>query len=109
MRKPLSLLADIGRPAGVLAVGAFLTACAQDPVPEAQASPPTEGRAQKEIVIDGTRYFLREAPCCDRFNALVDERGAYVCSPTGGFSGRGKGDCPPKIEAAFRPPRSADR
>ena len=49
--------------------------------------------------INGTVYYQAIAPCCDKFNPLYDERGRYVCAPTGGYTGRGDGQCPDLREA----------
>ncbi len=44
--------------------------------------------------VNGKIYYQALAPCCDKFNPLYDERGHYVCAPTGGYTGRGDGQCP---------------
>ncbi len=40
-----------------------------------------------------TVYYVI-ASCCDNFNLLLDENGKKLCSPDGGFTGRGDGKCP---------------
>ncbi len=40
-----------------------------------------------------TVYYFRAA-CCDKFNPIYDTQGKVVCSPDGGFTGRGDGNCP---------------
>ena len=42
----------------------------------------------------GRPVYLFNTPCCDRFNPLYDGDGRYICAPTGGFAGQGRGDCP---------------
>ena len=42
----------------------------------------------------GQRYYYLPAKCCDRFSALFTAKGKFVCSPDGGFAGRGDGQCP---------------
>ncbi len=49
--------------------------------------------------IKGKVYYLVYAACCDQFNSLLDAHGRYVCSPSGGFTGRGDGSCPELAEA----------
>lgn len=41
----------------------------------------------------GKVAYLAVAPCCDHFNILYDEKAKPICSPTGGFTGRGDGTC----------------
>lgn len=48
--------------------------------------------------IKGKVYYLVYAACCDQFNPLLDAYGQYVCSPSGGFTGRGDGSCPELAE-----------
>ena len=49
--------------------------------------------------IKGKVYYLAYAACCDQFNPLLDAHGQYVCSPSGGFAGKGDGSCPELAEA----------
>ena len=44
--------------------------------------------------LDGKVVYHVDMPCCDQFNPLYDAYWNYICSPDGGFSGRGAGDCP---------------
>ena len=44
-------------------------------------------------------YYYTVSPCCDLFNPLYDAAGKYVCSPDGGFTGRGDGQCPAEVRA----------
>ena len=46
-----------------------------------------------------TVYYVRAA-CCDRFNVVYDIQGRELCSPDGGFTGRGDGECPSFREEA---------
>lgn len=43
--------------------------------------------------LNKTVYYVI-AQCCDQFNLLLDTNGKTICSPDGGFSGRGDGKCP---------------
>lgn len=49
--------------------------------------------------VNGKVYYQALAPCCDQFNPLYDERGHFVCAPSGGYTGRGDGQCPDLREA----------
>lgn len=43
---------------------------------------------------DGRTVFYLPAQCCDQYSALLDNCGAPICAPDGGFSGGGDGGCP---------------
>ncbi len=47
-----------------------------------------------EYEFKGKRVYLITAPCCDRYIELVDENCNQICSPSGGFSGKGDMKCP---------------
>lgn len=38
-------------------------------------------------------YYLTVPGCCDRFSILYNTQGQKICSPSGGFTGRGDGLC----------------
>lgn len=40
-----------------------------------------------------TVYFKPVTKCCDQMSTVLDENGDYLCSPDGGFTGRGDGKC----------------
>lgn len=44
--------------------------------------------------VDGKTYYHFLTDCCDRLNYLYDNKCKLVCSPDGGFSGKGNEDCP---------------
>ena len=44
--------------------------------------------------IDDDHYFYLVADCCDIPSALFDEDCNFICSPDGGLTGRGDGNCP---------------
>ncbi|CAF1450347.1 unnamed protein product [Rotaria sp. Silwood1] len=46
----------------------------------------------KYLYNDKTMYLL-SSDCCDQFNNLYDESCNYICAPSGGFTGRGDGQC----------------
>jgi hypothetical protein len=41
---------------------------------------------------DRTVYYV-PPQCCDQFSSLYDAEGKIICSPDGGFTGRGDGRC----------------
>jgi hypothetical protein len=41
----------------------------------------------------GQVVYYVPAQCCDQFSTLYDAKGKIICSPDGGFSGRGDGHC----------------
>jgi hypothetical protein len=41
---------------------------------------------------DQTVYY-ESAPCCDQYSTLYDEKGAVLCHPEGGITGRGDERC----------------
>lgn len=44
--------------------------------------------------IDGRALYYFVADCCDIPNMLYDDNCEVVCSPDGGFTGQGDGNCP---------------
>lgn len=89
---------------------AAVSACATDPKSE-QRSDDSRSAAfhllplQKtdaplmRYIVAGKTYYWARSPCCDLPNPLYDERGKYVCAPSGGFSGLGDGKCPDLVKA----------
>ncbi len=41
-----------------------------------------------------SKVFYVLSDCCDQYNELYDSECNYLCSPDGGFTGRGDGKCP---------------
>ncbi len=50
------------------------------------------------ITHHGAPAYYMVAPCCDRFNDLLDARGMKICSPSGGLAGGGDGRCPAPVD-----------
>jgi len=48
----------------------------------------------------GQKAYLISAPCCDNYNTLYDTCLNALCAPSGGFTGRGDGQCPDFNEKA---------
>jgi len=48
----------------------------------------------------GQQVYLVTADCCDQYNTVYDACLNVLCAPTGGFTGRGDGQCPDFSEQA---------
>lgn len=44
--------------------------------------------------VDNKTYYLITSDCCDQFDYLYSTECLLVCSPSGGFTGEGDGNCP---------------
>ena len=42
----------------------------------------------------GQSVYYISAPCCDQYSQVFDSKGKLVCSPDGGITGKGDGQCP---------------
>ena len=51
----------------------------------------------------GQTVYLVSAPCCDNFNTLYDGCMRVMCAPSGGFTGRGDGNCTDFAQQATEP------
>jgi hypothetical protein len=64
-------------------------------------------RTGKKMVLKyrykGTDVYYIPADCCDQLNPLYDEFGNKICSPDGGFTGKGDGRCPDFDRASQSP------
>ncbi|MET0394854.1 MAG: hypothetical protein ABW019_17045 [Chitinophagaceae bacterium] len=70
-------------------------ACIERKIEQIKAEPKWNPAGEvNEYQYDGRRVFLFSANCCDQYHVLYDENCTVVCSPFGGFSGRGDGKCP---------------
>ena len=47
---------------------------------------------------DGRAVYYVPPSCCDVPSALYDADGKLICSPDGGFTGKGDGKCPDFLE-----------
>ena len=63
-------------------------------------TPPNGPKQIDEYLYKEKKAYLLMAQCCDQFDMLYDENCKEICSPTGGFSGRGDGRCPEFIREA---------
>ncbi len=55
--------------------------------------PPNAPMQVDEYLYNEKTVFLSIAQCCDQFDVLYDEECNKICSPSGGFTGRGDGKC----------------
>lgn len=53
-----------------------------------------------EYEYNGQTVYLISSPCCDRPDTLVYKNCDFICSPGGGFTGKGDGKCPDFSEKA---------
>lgn len=56
-------------------------------------NPPLVPQLVEEYLYNGNKTYLVTMPCCDFFNPLYDSTGKIICSPTGGFTGKGDMKC----------------
>jgi hypothetical protein len=69
--------------------------CIQQKIEEIKQQPKWNPPAEvHEYVYLGRRVFYFSSNCCDRYNELYDEKCNYLCSPSGGMTGKGDGRCP---------------
>lgn len=55
--------------------------------------PSTAIRQIDEYLYKEKTVYLVIAPCCDQYNMLYDTDCQPLCAPSGGFTGRGDGNC----------------
>ncbi len=60
-------------------------------VTDAKSNPP---RTVIESIYKGEKVYYINSPCCDQYNNLYDSNCNKLCSPDGGFTGKGDGRCP---------------
>jgi len=69
--------------------------CVEDKIRDIQCedvyNPPAE---VWKWTIDENTYYYFTSDCCDQFDYLYDSNCSIVCSPSGGFTGEGDGNCP---------------
>ena len=72
-----------------------IPSCIQQQIDSLKSRPLQNPPAEvNEYEYNGKRVFLFNSPCCDQFNKLYDESCKYICAPSGGFTGKGDGQCP---------------
>jgi uncharacterized protein DUF6970 len=82
----------------LIALVAFAGAC-KEPVPEfvrelVASHPEREIRAIWRYRFNGETVYYVQHGCCDQYNDLYDGSGKHICSPDGGMTGGGDGQCP---------------
>ncbi len=69
--------------------------CVQQLIDDGRKETPSTAPVQvDEYLYNGKKVFLLTAQCCDFFNEVYDENCKKICAPTGGFTGKGDGNCP---------------
>jgi hypothetical protein len=64
-------------------------------IAEYEAGPPDAAPLEIwQLSYKGKPAFYVLSACCDFLNPLLDYKGEEICSPDGGFTGRGSGICP---------------
>ncbi len=72
-----------------------LPACVQERIEEIKKQPPWNPRAEVyEYEYNGSRVYYISSDCCDNYNTVIDNNCNYLCSPSGGITGKGDGKCP---------------
>lgn len=83
----------------------FIPNWIQNQITIIKANPPY--RTGKKMVLKyrykGMDVYYIPADCCDQLNPLYDEFGKKICSPDGGFTGKGDGRCPDFDRASQSP------
>jgi hypothetical protein len=51
-----------------------------------------------QIQVNGHAAYYFVSSCCDQYNPIYAGDGRYLCSPSGGMTGRGDGLCPRPAE-----------
>lgn len=75
--------------------GAAIPSCIKRKIEEIQSQPRYNPPATvHRYLYKGEYVYLFSSPCCDQFNYLYDRNCKVLCAPTGGFTGRGDGNCP---------------
>ncbi len=59
----------------------------------AKDNPPLVPQKVEAYLYNGKTVYLVTMPCCDFFNDVYDTTGKKICSPTGGITGKGDGNC----------------
>lgn len=68
--------------------------CVQQKIDSIKAQPKWNPPAQvDEYVYKGKRVFAFSGNCCDQYNPVFDENCNYICSPSGGMTGKGDRKC----------------
>lgn len=79
---------------GKPAQASTIPACVQQLLDEAaKAEPPVLPLEVTEYSYKGRTVYLFQADCCDFLNIAYDDQCKRICAPSGGFTGRGDGQC----------------
>lgn len=70
-------------------------ACIQDRIQQIKAQPKQNPPGEvNEYIYQDKHVYLFVSPCCDQYNIAYDANCNPVCAPTGGYTGKGDGQCP---------------
>jgi hypothetical protein len=68
--------------------------CVTQKIKQIKAEPKWNPAAEvHEYLYQGKTVFLFTSNCCDQYIELYGEGCAYLCAPSGGFTGHGDGRC----------------
>lgn len=74
--------------------GQSIPACIQHAIDSLQQKPVSNPPSQvDEYEYNGERVYGLSVGCCDMFYTIYNANCEYVCSPSGGFTGKGDGLC----------------
>src|SRR5262245_25561741 len=74
--------------------GAAIPACIKRKIEEIQSQPKYNPSATVYRYLYKSEYvYLFSSPCCDQFNYVYDRNCKVICAPSGGFTGKGDGNC----------------
>ena len=83
-------------------VAAGTPACIEDAIRKIKGEEPRNPPAEVwKLTVEKATYYYIPPDCCDQFSELYDLNCNLVCSPDGGLTGQGSGNCPP-LENAER-------
>jgi hypothetical protein len=71
-----------------------IPACIQQKIDQIKSQPKWNPPAQvNEYFYNGRKVYAFSSDCCDQYNPVFDANCNYICSPSGGFSGKGDMKC----------------
>ena len=75
--------------------GSKIPSCIQQKIEQIKSEPKWNPPAEvHEYIYNGKTVFLFSSNCCDQFNPVYNDSCNYICSPSGGITGKGDGKCP---------------
>ena len=72
----------------------IIPVCIQRKIDSIKTQPKWNPPAQVDAYeYNGKTVYLFSSNCCDQYNELYDVQCRYICAPTGGYTGKGDGNC----------------